>query len=105
MWPIVKYYVHPDSKYIQTDGEVWYKGIETIFNNAEHHVVYHNKCFVDKDNSDKHINGIENRNRWLKASIKSRRNRDMVWGYIKMWTYFTHTFKPQCLLAKRWNYF
>ena len=87
LWPIVKKFVHPESTVVCTDGGKQYLNVANLIPGIEHKVVIHKDTFVDKLDKSNHINTLENANRWMKKSIKNRRNGEVIDHQIQMWVY------------------
>jgi hypothetical protein len=89
LWPIMKKYIHPETKIIYTDMGKQYCNVEVLFSNhTEHKTVNHSKGeFVNKDDKENHINTIENQNKQLKSTIKSRKSLQLIKQYMSVWFY------------------
>lgn len=75
LWPIIHKYCHPETAVICTDSARQYKNVHLLFNDAVHKTTNHRKGeFVDKNDVTNTINSLENQNKILKATIRSRRN-------------------------------
>ena len=79
LWAQIRHYVHKKSK-IVTDGLASYLNLGLMGYEGQERV-NHTYEFVNSTNDEIHINNIENRNRWLKETIKSCRDWDQLDAY------------------------
>lgn len=88
LWPLVKKYVDPKAEFICTDSAKQYVGVEQLIAGAIHKTVNHKKGeFVSSSDKTNHINSIENQNKHLKASIKSRSSDEHIRQYMALYFY------------------